>query len=87
MQNTMGIIKEFFREEKLIPENKLADCDENLSLLETGTIDSLNILKLISYIEENFQLKFLDEDLTPENFENLNAILKCIEIRLHAGSL
>lgn len=77
MQDTIEILKQFF-DEKLVPKSRAADLDENVSLLETGVIDSLNLLKLVFFIEERFQIKVSDEDLTPENFETLNAILKLI---------
>jgi acyl carrier protein len=74
MQDTMEILKRLFVDENLIPKSKATDLDENVSLLETGIIDSLNLLKLILLMEERFQLKILDEDLTPENFETLCAM-------------
>lgn len=58
--------------------DKMADLDQNLSLLENGMIDSLNILKLISFIEERFKTKVLDEELTPENFDSLAAISRLV---------
>lgn len=61
MNNGLEVIKEFFLDEKLIVADKMADLDQNLSLLENGIIDSLNILKLISFIEERFKTKVLDE--------------------------
>ena len=78
MNNGLEIIKEFFLVEKLIMADKMADLDQNLSLLENGMIDSLNILKLISFIEERFKTKVLDEELTPENFDSLAAISRLV---------
>jgi acyl carrier protein len=78
MQNTIEILKQFFVEEKLVPKSRAATLDENVSLLQAGIIDSLNLLKLIVFIEERFQIKVSDEDLTPENFETLNAMQKFI---------
>jgi len=44
--------------------------DENL--LTQGLIDSMGILKLVSFIESNFGIKVDNEDIVPENFETLN---------------
>ena len=74
MQNIIEILKQFFIDEKLFPKSKMADLDQNVSLLETGVIDSINLLNLVLFVEERFQIKVLDEDLTPENFETLSAI-------------
>ena len=78
MQNTIEILKQFFIDEKLIPKSKEADLDKDVSLLETGIIDSLNLMRLVSFIEERFQIGVSDMDLTPENFETLNDIVKLI---------
>ena len=42
--------------------------------LETGMIDSLGILDLVHYLEEEFSLVVSDEDLQPENFDSLESV-------------
>lgn len=74
MQNTIEILRQFFVGEKLVPKSMAATLDEDVSLLETGMIDSLNLVKITLFIEEEFQIKLSDEDLIPENFETLNAM-------------
>lgn len=44
------------------------------SLVESGIIDSLGIMKLVDFIEREFRVKIGDEDLIPENFETLDDI-------------
>lgn len=61
----------------------LKDLDENLSLLETGILDSLGILKLVAFIETQFRLKVEDEEMIPENFETLSHISEMIS---HKGA-
>jgi acyl carrier protein len=78
MKNAIEILKQFFVDEKLVAKSKIADLDEKVSLLDTGVIDSLNLMKLVLFMEERFQIKVLDEDLTPENFETLSAMLTFI---------
>jgi acyl carrier protein len=48
--------------------------DGGFSLIENGILDSLGIMKLIQFIEEEFSLPVNDEDVLPENFENLDRI-------------
>lgn len=78
MQNTIEILKQFLVNEKLISKFKATDLDENVSLLEIGVIDSLNLMRIISFIEERFQIEVSDTDLTPENFETLKAMTNFI---------
>jgi acyl carrier protein len=40
-------------------------------LLDSGIIDSLGVLDLIKFIEEEFKIMVSDEDLLPENFETV----------------
>lgn len=53
--------------------------DPDEDLLEQGIIDSLGIMKLIAYMEETLGIEVLDEDIVPENFQNLNAMTKFVE--------
>jgi acyl carrier protein len=43
--------------------------------LETGLLDSLGILDLVHFLEEEFSIQVSDEDLSPENFESLAAVV------------
>ncbi len=48
-------------------------------LLEQRIIDSLGILRLVSYLEESQKIKILDGDIVPENFQSLNSIIRFVE--------
>jgi len=74
---TVEILKQFITEE-FVPDGDANDLKEDQSLLDSGIIDSLGIMKLLSFIEEKFQLKVSDEELIPENFETLSTIAKLI---------
>lgn len=52
---------------------------EKESLVESGIIDSLGIMKLVDFVEKEFSVKIGDEDLVPENFETLDDIEKLLE--------
>lgn len=55
-------------------------------LLEQRIIDSLGILRLVSYLEESQQIKILDGDIVPENFQSMNSIVKFVEEKKQNGS-
>jgi len=48
-------------------------------LLEQGIIDSLGIVKLVSFMEEAFNLTIDDDEILPENFQSLNSIVRLVE--------
>jgi len=51
---------------------------EATPLLETGVIDSLGVLDLVSFIEKDFNIHIADDDLTPENFSTIRSISQLI---------
>ena len=44
------------------------------SWLESGLVDSLGILELVHFLEEEFSIQVSDEELLPENFQSLGAV-------------
>ena len=63
-----------------ISEHRNSIKDDEM-LIELGIIDSLGILKLISFIEEKFGIEILDEELIPENFQTINDICCLIKAK------
>jgi acyl carrier protein len=42
--------------------------------LETGLLDSLGILDLIHFLEQEFSIQVSDDELQPDNFQSLDAV-------------
>ena len=57
-------------------KNKLKDTDP---LLEAGILDSLGIMKLLSFLEETFSVSLEAKELMPENFETVETLSSLIE--------
>ena len=53
--------------------------EEERSLLDSGVIDSLGILDLVAFMEETFDIEATDEDLVPENFDSVSALVRYVE--------
>lgn len=75
---TKETLTEFILKE-LATNNETESLDDNEPLLESGIIDSLAIMKLLAFIEEKFNLKVMDDELIPENFDSVASILRLIE--------
>ena len=54
----------------------LSDAD---LLLESGIIDSLGVLDMVSFIESQFGIHVEDDELVPENFQTIEQIARFIE--------
>jgi acyl carrier protein len=78
-QIDLSSIKAFIRSE-LIYDDEM-DFDENTNLIERGIIDSMSLMRLISFIEEKYDIRVQDEDIVPEHFSSLNKIVSFIAQR------
>ena len=56
--------------------------DESLaasdSLLDRGIIDSTGVMELVSFLEEKYQITLQDEELTPENLDSIERMVRLI---------
>ncbi len=53
------------------PEPGLHEQEE---ILATGRIDSMSVMRLVSFIKEEFSITIPNEDLVVENFRSVDAI-------------
>ena len=44
------------------------------SFLENGIIDSMNVLELVMFVEENFKVKVDDSEIVPDNFDSVSKL-------------
>lgn len=63
-------VRAFFGSE--LQKKEIGDED---SLLLAGIIDSLRMLDLITYLESEFGVEIDDEELMPDNFDSIDAIV------------
>lgn len=77
-----GFIVEKF---PLARKRPIANAD---NLLESGIIDSLGILDLVSFLEQEFTIAVADDELIPENFESVDRLSRFVEHKINeaAGS-
>ncbi|MEX0827502.1 MAG: acyl carrier protein [Haliea sp.] len=48
---------------------------EQDSLLEAGVIDSMTMVDLIVHLEKRYGISIDEDDMTPENFDSIEAIV------------
>ena len=48
-------------------------------LLESGILDSLGILDLVSFVEQNFGIVLSDDELLPENFQTIERVTAFVQ--------
>lgn len=55
------------------------DFRENTGLIDEGILDSLDIVTLITEINDEFDVSIPAEEIIPENFNSAGALMKLIE--------
>jgi acyl carrier protein len=51
-------------------------------LLANGIIDSLGILEVVTFVEQEFGITIADEELLPESFASVSSIARFVERKL-----
>lgn len=52
------------------------------SLLDTGIIDSMGILELVTFIEEHYAIALSDEDMVADHFASIPSLAALVQARL-----
>lgn len=71
LENSKSTLKKFISETSFVDEEKIKD--DSLIFTE-GLFDSMGLMSLITFLEDNFEIKIKDTELIEENFESINAI-------------
>lgn len=61
------------------PSARRQSIGEEDSLLGNGILDSLGVLDLVGFLEQEFGISVADEDLVPEHFETIRHITAFVE--------
>jgi acyl carrier protein len=57
--------------------------DEDIPFHESGILDSMGFLDLITFVEKKFAIKIPDSELNPENFNTLQKMSSFFEEKLN----
>ena len=72
------VINDYISRE-LVQDPALLPLANETSLMESGILDSLTLLRLVVFLEKRFGITMGDADLLPENFASVNTI--CAHLR------
>ena len=65
-------IRQFILEK--FPSARRVPIEDEDALLEKGIVDSMGILEIVEFIEQEFHVEVSDEDLVPENFQSIGRL-------------
>lgn len=66
---------------ELVSRSELLPLKNDTMLLECGILDSLALLSLLGFLEENFNISVDDYEVIPENFNTIDAICAYVRSR------
>jgi len=78
-------LKRFIRRNFLFGNAATVILDDT-SLLDAGIMDSTGVLELVAYLEENYGLKVLDDEMVPENLDSIARMTAYLQRKLSASS-
>lgn len=67
--------KKIFNYVKGIAAKKGVEIDEDSNLYNAGVLDSLDIITLLTFLQEEFNITFTPEDMNYEYYKNVHSII------------
>jgi acyl carrier protein len=75
-----AVINDYISRE-LVQDAALLPLGNAASLLESGVLDSLSLLRLVIFVQDQFGIVVDDLDLVPEHFDSVDAICAYLRSR------
>ena len=67
--------------EERFPLVASAGMSTEASLLDSGAIDSLGLLDIVSFLEDDLGVAIDDDDMAPENFDSIAVLTRFVELK------
>ncbi|MFW6116010.1 MAG: acyl carrier protein [Chloroflexota bacterium] len=80
MRAVEGAIRTYIAENMLFSDNGYPYAD-SASFLEEGIVDSMGIMELVMFVEDNFHITVEDEELIPDNFDSVSRLAAYIRAK------
>jgi acyl carrier protein len=68
------------------PLARKQDIKSDDGLLESGVIDSLGVLEIVTFLEHEFQIILTDDELLPENFQSIASLTAFVNSKINSSS-
>jgi len=81
MRGKVDVLRQFILENYLFTDDQ-SKLNNDDSFLDTGILDSMGILELIFYLEEEMSIKVESEEMIPTNLDSIDNLLVFIDKKL-----
>jgi acyl carrier protein len=77
----VAFVKLYFLSE-LLPGKAAVAIDGSTQLSKSGILDSLKVVKLVTFLEESYRIEIQPHEMAPRHFETLQAIAALVHSKL-----
>lgn len=74
-------IRDFIAQNLLFSDNGYQYGDDD-SFLQEGIVDSVGVMDLVSFVEDNFNVEVDDQEIVPDNFDSVNKLAQYVRGKL-----
>jgi acyl carrier protein len=67
------------------PAARKRNIDNKTPLLEAGIVDSMGVLDVVAFLEQAFKIAISDEELTPENFADIDNMASFVQGKMEGS--
>ncbi len=53
--------------------------EDTASFLENGVIDSMNVIELVLFLEQQFGIQVADHEIVPDNFDSIKQLTSFVQ--------
>jgi acyl carrier protein len=78
VEKTKEMIRKYIANNILFSDNGYPYPDD-ASFLNEGIVDSMNVLELVMFVEQNFGMKVDDQEIIPDNFDSVTKLATYVE--------
>ena len=81
MRGVKDKVRAFLRDNFLMGDDD-QDIQDETSFMESHILDSTGFIELISYLEEQFEIRVTDDEMVPDNLDSLTNIAHFVSSKL-----
>ena len=85
METVENRIREFIRETFPMPGEEPLSTEQ--SLLEAGVLDSIGVLSLVVWLEQEFGIVVDDDEVIPENIDGVGPLVRYVQAKRSEAGL
>ncbi len=76
------IIEKHILEMNYFTTQNIEKIEADFKLIDSGVITSIDVVNLVNFLEQNFNIQVFVEEVTPNNFQTVDNIVQFVESKM-----